>query len=39
MTFAGLIPIAGGLFDFCLVSALLGYPLSGEKARRMLGGD
>jgi hypothetical protein len=36
MTIAGLVPIAGGLFDFCLAGALLGYPLSGANVRRML---
>jgi len=38
MAVAALIPIAGGLFDFCLAGALLGYPLSGAKVRRMLAG-
>lgn len=38
MTVVGLVPIAGGLFDFCLVGAFMGYPLSGTKARRMLSG-
>ncbi len=38
MAVVGLVPIAGGLFDFCLVGALMGYPLSGAEARRMLTG-
>lgn len=36
MTVVGLVPIAGGLFDFCLLGAALGYPLSGSKARKQL---
>ena len=27
----GLVPLAAGLFDWCLVSALLGGPLSGVR--------
>jgi hypothetical protein len=38
MTLMGLVPIAGGLFDFCLAGLMLGYPLSGEKVRQMLAG-
>jgi len=30
----GLVPIAAGLFDFCLLAALFGAPLSGEEIRR-----
>lgn len=30
----GLVPIAAGLFDFCLLAALFGAPLSGEELRR-----
>ena len=29
----GLVPIAAGLFDFCLLSALLGGPLRGRDVR------
>jgi hypothetical protein len=30
----GLVPIAAGLFDFCLLSAVLGGPLGGSEIRR-----
>jgi hypothetical protein len=30
---AGLIPLAAGLFDWCLISALLGGPVSGARIR------
>ncbi len=30
----GLVPLAAGVFDWCLVSALLGGPLSGVRVRR-----
>ncbi len=29
-----LLPIAGGLFDFCPMGAILGYPLRGPEARK-----
>jgi len=29
----GLVPLAAGLFDFCLLAALLGYPLNGAELR------
>ncbi len=29
----GLIPLAGGLFDFCLLGPLFGKPISGKKIR------
>lgn len=29
----GLIPIAAGLFDFCLLAPLFGGPFSGEEIR------
>ena len=29
----GLIPLATGAFDLCLISALLGGPISGKKVR------
>jgi hypothetical protein len=31
---AGLIPLAAGLFDWCLISALLGGPVSGARIRK-----
>lgn len=31
----GAIPIAAGLFDFCLVTALFGGPLSGRRVRAL----
>lgn len=30
----GLIPIAAGLFDFCLLSPLFGGPLAGKEIRQ-----
>lgn len=36
MSIVGLIPIAGGLFDFCLAGAVFGYPLKGSAARAQL---
>ncbi len=32
----GLIPISGGILDFCLAGYMLGYPFSGAKAREQL---
>jgi hypothetical protein len=29
----GIVPLAAGVFDWCLVSALLGGPLSGARIR------
>lgn len=29
----GLIPLAAGIFDWCLISALLGGPISGRSVR------
>jgi len=29
----GLVPLAAGSFDLCLISALLGGPISGKKVR------
>lgn len=34
----GLVPIAAGVFDFCLLGALFGVPLRGETARAKLAG-
>jgi len=31
-----LIPIAGGVLDFCVAGVLMGYPFSGAKAREQL---
>ena len=36
MTVVGLIPIAGGIFDFCVIGAILGYPFKGAEARAKL---
>jgi hypothetical protein len=36
MSVVAFIPIAGGLFDFCLVAAAMGYPLSGSRVRQQL---
>ena len=38
MAVVALIPIAGGLFDFCLAGFVLGYPLKGAQARKQLAG-
>lgn len=38
MAVVALIPIAGGLFDFCLLGFALGYPLNGAEARKKLAG-
>ena len=39
MALVALIPIAGGLFDFCLIGFALGYPLQGSAARKKLAGN
>jgi len=31
-----LVPIAGGVLDFCVAGVLMGYPFSGAKAREQL---
>ena len=36
MALVALIPIAGGVFDYCLVGAALGYPFWGAEARKKL---
>lgn len=36
MALLALVPISGGLFDFCLIAKALGYPLSGAAARAQL---
>ena len=38
MAIVALVPIAGGLLDFCLLGYALGYPLSGAQARKKLAG-
>jgi len=38
MAVVGLIPISGGLLDFCLIGFALGYPLKGAEARKQLMG-
>ena len=38
MALVALVPIAGGLFDFCLLGFALGYPLNGAEARKKLAG-
>ena len=38
MAVVALIPIAGGLFDFCLLGFAMGYPLNGVEARKKLAG-
>lgn len=36
MSGIALIPILGGVLDFCLIGIVLGYPFSGSKAREQL---
>lgn len=31
----GLIPLLAGLFDFCLIAAIMGMPLKGSDIRRL----
>ena len=38
MAVFGLIPLSGGLLDFCLIGFAMGYPLKGEEARKKLAG-
>ena len=38
MAVVGLVPLSGGVFDFCLIGAALGYPLKGVEARKKLAG-
>ena len=33
MAIVGLVPLAAGLFDFCVFAPLFGNPLSGRKIR------
>lgn len=32
----GLVPLAAGIFDFCVFAPLFGYPFSGPKLRAAL---
>lgn len=34
-----LVPISGGVFDFCLLGVALGYPFRGADARQKLAGN
>jgi hypothetical protein len=34
----GLVPLSGGVFDFCMIGFALGYPLKGAEARKKLAG-
>lgn len=38
MAIVALIPMSGGIFDFCLVGFAMGYPLNGIAARKKLSG-
>ena len=38
MAVVGLVPLSGGVFDFCLIGAAMGYPLKGVDARKKLAG-
>ena len=38
LAIVALVPISGGLFDFCLAGLAMGYPLSGAAARKQLAG-
>ncbi len=30
------VPVSGGVFDFCVAGVMLGYPFSGAKARAQI---
>lgn len=34
-----LVPISGGVFDFCMIGFSMGYPLKGVEARKKLAGN
>jgi hypothetical protein len=36
MAIAGLIPLFGGLLDYCVIGKVLGYPFSGAQTRKQL---
>lgn len=38
LAIVALVPISGGLFDFCLAGLAMGYPLNGTEARKKLAG-
>jgi hypothetical protein len=38
MALVAIVPIAGGVFDFCLAGVALGYGFSGAEARKKLAG-
>lgn len=38
MAIVALVPIAGGLLDFCVAGVALGYPFKGAEARKQLAG-
>lgn len=38
MAVVALVPIAGGLLDFCVAGVILGYPFKGAEARKQLAG-
>lgn len=39
MSIVGLVPLSGGVFDFCLIGFAMGYPLKGADARKKLAGN
>lgn len=39
MAVVGLVPLSGGVFDFCLIGFAVGYPLKGVHARKKLAGN
>ena len=38
LALVGIVPIAGGVLDFCIISAVLGYGFKGSEARAKLAG-
>jgi heme A synthase len=38
MAVVALVPIAGGLLDFCVAGVILGYPFKGAETRKQLAG-
>jgi hypothetical protein len=36
VTIIGLVPLAAGVFDFCVFAPLFGLPFQGEQLRRIL---
>lgn len=39
LTVVALVPISGGVFDFCMIGFAMGYPLKGAEARKKLAGN